>query len=238
MTHFSLSVAILIACICSSSTVIAQVKTHPAFSALSANEVRSEFESYEEKGIKCAQDQAQGRKCAAVAFSPEQPLNIPLQTSRGVEFLTFRVSISTPRSEMRSQGYQFGKAARNHTPADRKDLLDRLILRMQNAPRTVVIVLKLVARRDWSTSLPELSFALVNEAQGKIWSSSRPSLECAELDLPCQVGLSETGESVVFPLFTQPNNTPFLDDTMKRVTMMVTVGAQEEPVVFDLNGLL
>lgn len=36
----------------------------------------------------------------------------------------------------------------------------------------------------------------------------------------------------------QAKTTPFLDDTMKRVTMMVMVGGQEEPVVFDLNVLM
>ena len=238
MKYFRLAIAIFFACICSSSTVLAQATVHRAFRALSAEDVRNEFERYEEKGKKCAQVEAAGQKCAPVTFAPEQPLNIPLQTTRGVEFLTFRASISVPRSEVRSLGYRFGKVARSRTPADRKDLLDRLILRMRNAPNTIVIVLKLVARRDWSTPLPQLSYGLVNESQGKIWSSSKPNLECPEPDLLCQVGLSDTGESVVFPLFTSPNNQPFLNDTMNRVTMIVTVDGQEEPIVFDLNGLL
>jgi hypothetical protein len=238
MKYFSLAIAIFLACICCSSTVVAQATVHRAFRALSAADVRSEFEKYEELGKKCAQDEAKGKKCAPVTFSPEQPLNIPLQTTRGVEFLTFRASILVPRAEVRSLGYGFGKVARSRTPADRKDLLDRLILRMQNAPKTIVIGLKLVARRDWSTSLPELSFALMNESQDKIWSSSKPNLECDERDLICQVALSDTGETVVFPLFTAPNNVPFLNDTKNRVTMIVTVGGEEEPVVFDLNALL
>ncbi len=238
MKNFSVSIAIFFACICSASTVFAQATVHRAFRALSEKEVRSEFGKFEELGKKCAQVEAKGQKCAPVTFSPEQPLNIPLHTTRGDEFLTFRASILAPRSQVRSLGYGFGKVARSRTPADRKDILDRLISRMQDAPNTIAVVLKLVARSDWSTSLPPLSFGLLNENQGKVWSSSKPNLECAPMDLLCQAGLSDTGESVTFPLFTSPNNVPFLNDTMNRVTMIVTVDGKEEPIVFDLNGLL
>jgi hypothetical protein len=219
------------------STGFSQTRVHPAFIALTASQVRSEFDSYEEKGKRCAQDQARGRRCAPVSFSPEQPFNIPVQTDRGQQFLTFRASIDTPRSEVRLLAYQFGKVWRSRTAADRNDVLNRLIARMQNSPQAVAVTLKLISRRDWSTPVPELSFALVNEAGGKLWSSSRPDFECGEVDLICQVALSQSGASVTFPLFTSPNNVPFVNETMSRLTLIVTVDGQDEPVVFDLTGL-
>lgn len=214
-----------------------QPRVHPAFTGLSESEVRSEFGEYEAKGKKCAEDEAKGRKCEPVSFSAEQPLNIPLAGVRGVDVLTFRAVVLTPRSLVRSLGYKFGTVARQRTPADREDFLSRLVVRSKDAAKEIVIVVKLVSRSDWSTSLPALSFALVNEGGAKIWSRSQPDFECSERDIICQVGLAESGNSVTFPLFLSPNTIPFVNDTMSKLGFLVTVGDREEHLEFDLNSL-
>ena len=237
MKTFISTIAIVLACFGSASNVSAQAKVHPAFNALAEKKVRGEWASYEEKGRKCAKDQAAGNKCAPVSFSTEQSLKIPLQTTGGDEPLTFQTSIFAPLSEVRSLAYRFGRVNPHGTPEDRKDLLDHLVARMKTAPTSVVVVMRLEARHDWSTPLPSLNFSLVNESQGKVSTSSKPSFDCPVHDLLCQAAMLEDGQSVTFPLITPPDNKPFLTDTMKRVTMIVTVGGQEVPVVFDLNSL-
>ena len=167
MNHFFVVAIIIVAGCVSSSAVFSQVPVHRAFTALSSEQVRSEFENYETKRKKCAPYERQGKKCAAISFSPEKPLNIPVQGIRGTELLTFRVSISTPRAQVREIGYEFGKVARQRTPADRADILDRLVTRMQEKPTAIVFVFKLIARPESSTSLPEFRFAIVNEEGGR-----------------------------------------------------------------------
>jgi hypothetical protein len=235
MKKFFLLIAPVIALLPISA--FSQPKLHPFFNGLSEQQVRSEFADYEAQGKKCADDEAKGRKCTPVSFSTEQPLNIPLEGQRGVDVLTFRASILTPRSLVRSLGYKFGTVARQRTPADREDFLSRLVVRSKDAAKEIVIVIKLASRSDWSTSLPELSFALVNEAGAKIWSRSQPDFECSERDIICQVGLAESGNAVSFPLFLSPGNIPFMNDTMSKLGFFVTVGDREEHLEFDLNGL-
>ena len=220
------------------ATVFSQARVHPALTGFStAGEVRSEFETYEAEGKKCAQDERQGKKCAAISFSPEMPLNIPVQGRQGAEWLTFRVSISTPRSQVREMGYGFGKVARQRTPADRADILDRLVIRMQENPTTIVFVLRVIAQPDLDTSPPEFGFAIVNELNGKLWSTSRPDFSCAENDLICQVALKQSGQPVAFPLFTQPGNVPFVDDKMGMLRLVVIVDDHEYRIPFVLNDL-
>ena len=134
-------------------------------------------------------------------------------------------------------GYQFGKVARQPTPADRADILDRLVIRMQENPNTIVFVFRLVAQPGSDTSLPGLGFASENEKGGKLWSTSQPDFGCPEPDLICQAALQQSGQPVTFPLFTQPGNVPFLDDMMRTLTLVVIVGDDEERVQFDLTGL-
>ena len=236
MNHLFFVAIIVVAGCLPSASVFSQVAVHGAFTGLSPEQVRSEFEDYEKKGKKCDQDKRQGKKCAAISFSSEKPLNIPVQGIRGAELLTFRVSISTPRSQVREIGYEFGKVARQRTPRDRADILDRLAIRMQKQPTTIVFVFKLIARADWSTSLPGFSFAIVNEGTGKLWSTSQPDFGCPEKDLICQVALQETGQQAAFPLFTQPGSVPFVTDTMRTLTLVVVVGDIEERIDFDLTG--
>lgn len=218
--------------------VFSQDRVHPAFTGLSEQQVQKEFADYEAKGKKCAQEEARGRKCVPVSFSVEQPFNVPVQGTRGVELLTFRVGISVPRSQVRRLGYQFGILGRERTPADREDLLKRLITRMKDEPQEILVVVKLVSRSDWSTSLPNLSFALVNENTAKIWSPSQPNFDCPERDIICQVAMEESGTSVTFPLFLSPDKIPFVTDKMKTLKLVVTLDSQEEQMEFDLNRML
>jgi hypothetical protein len=134
MNHLFAVAVIAIAGCLPSAAVFSQATVHRAFTALSSEQVRSEFEAYETKGEKCAQDEREFRKCAAISISPEKPLNIAVQGRQGTEFLTFRVSISTPRSQVREMGYAFGKVARGRTPADRADVFNQLVIRMQSSP--------------------------------------------------------------------------------------------------------
>lgn len=237
MNHLFVVAIMTVAGCLPSAAVYSQVKVHRAFLGLSADKVRSEFADYEAKGKRCDQDERQGKKCAAISFSPEMPLNIPVQGIRGVELLTFRVSISTPRSQVREMGYQFGKVARQRTPADRADILDRLVVRMQENPTAIVLIFKLVAQPQSDTSLPSFGFAIENEKGGKLWSISQPDFGCSDKDLICQAALQESGQPVSFPLFTQPGSVPFLDDTMKTLTLVVNVGDDQERVQLDLTSL-
>jgi hypothetical protein len=127
MKYFVLSLFIFSTCAFSAPPALSQSNVHPAFSSLTPEQVRAEFEGYEAKGAQCAKDRARGRRCTAIAFSPEQPLNITVQSVRGVELLTFRISISTPRAQIRLIGYQFGVLGTQRTPADREDSLRRLL---------------------------------------------------------------------------------------------------------------
>lgn len=237
MNHLLLVTIIVVAGCLPSAAVFSQARVHRAFTGLSAEQVRSEFADYEARGRKCAQDERQGRKCAATGFPPEKPLNIPVQGMRGVEFLTFRVSISTPRSQVREMGYQFGKITRQPTPADRADILDRLVIRMQEQPTTIGFVFRLISQPDPDTPLPEFGFAIVNEGRGKLWSTSQPDFSCPETDLICRAVLQLSGRPVAFPLFTQPDSVPFVTDTMRTLTLVVIVDDDEQPVHFDLTNL-
>ncbi len=221
---------------------VSQPNVHPAFTAPTAQQTRAAFEDYETKGAQCAKDRVRGRRCPAVMFSPEQPLNIPVQTVRGVELLTFRVSISTPQAQIRWMGYRFGLLGTRRTPDDREDSLRRLITRMQEAPKTITFTVKLIARQAWETTLPTFSFALVNRNQQRLWSSSQPDFECSGQDLICQVGLKESGQPVSFPLFVQlpttpPSAVPFITDAMQTLKLLVTIDGHEEPIEFDLRTL-
>jgi hypothetical protein len=220
------------------SPVAAQPRVHPAFAALTEPQVTSEFADYEAKGKKCAEDRARNKACAAVKFSPEQPLNIPMQGSLGGELLTFSVSIAPPKSQVRKFGYEFGLVARQRTPADRADVLRRLVARMQGDPSGITFTFKLIARRDWSESLPPFTFAIVNESGSKVWSSSQPDFECGERDIICQVGLKESGVTIAFPFFLPPNRMPFITDAMRVLKLIVTLDGQDEPIDFDLNSVL
>jgi len=141
---------------------------------------------------------------------------------------------------VRRLGYQFGLLGTQ--PTDREDSLRRLITRMQEAPKTIVFTVRLIARQDWSTSLPLFRFALVNSNQDKVWSSSQVDFECGEKDVNCQIGLKETGQPVAFPLFVPPRTPsppmlPFITDTMQTLKLLVRIGNHEEPVEFDLRTL-
>lgn len=237
-------------------SAFAEDRVHPLFRGFTEQQALSEFNDYEAKGKKCAQDRAQGRTCAPVRFSVEQPLNIPLQGTRGVEVLTFRVGLTTVRSLVRKAGYEFGLVARSRTPADRADFLRRLIARSPEEPRAIVIAVKLASRSDWSNPLPELGFALVNEANSKVWSSSRPDFECSARDIICQVGMAETGNTITFPLFLSrppvpvptpppvpaptppPTRVPFVNDTMRTLKLIFSLGDRDEEIQFDLNSML
>lgn len=221
----------------SSVTVYSQARVHPSFGALTEAQVREEFEEYEEKGKRCAQNEARGRSCAPISFSQEQPLNIPVQGMRGVEWVTFRVSISAPRSRVRELGYEFGKVARQRTPADRQDVLRRLTTRMSQTPKTIDFVFKLISPPDAGASLPELGFALVNENRRKLWSASQPDFGCPDRDPICQVALQESGQTVSFPFFVPPDDLPFVDDLMRSLRLMVIVNDEEEPIDFELSSL-
>lgn len=237
MNHL-LFVAIMVFAGClPSASVFSQVAVHRAFMGLSSKQVRSEFEDYETKGKQCAQDQRQGKKCAAISFSAEKPLNIPVQGRLGPEWLTFRVSISTPLSQVREMGYEFGRITRQPTPADRADVLDRLVIRMQEKPTTIVLVFRLIRRPEPDTQLPGFTFAIMNELGGKLWSTSQPDFDCQENDLICQVVLQRSGLPVAFPLFTQPGSVPFVNDSMKTLTLVVVADDNEERIPLDLTGL-
>src|SRR5829696_1539486 len=238
MNHLFLIAIIVVAGCLPSASVFSQVAVHRAFTGLSPKQTRSEFEDYEKKGKQCSEDERQGRKCAAITFSAEKPLNIPVQGMRGgAELLTFRVSISTPRSEAREIGYEFGKLARQRTPADRADILDRLVVRMQENPTTIVFFFRLIAQPESDTSLPGFSFAIVNEVGSKLWSTSQPDFVCPEVDLICRAVLQLSGQPVAFPLFTQPDSVPFVNDTMRTLTLVVIVDDHEERIQFDLTNL-
>jgi hypothetical protein len=113
---------------------------------------------------------------------------------------------------------------------------------MQGAPKTIVFTIKLIARQDWKTSLPQLSFALVNSNQQNMWSPSQPDFECGERDLICQVRLKESGQPVAFPLFVPaptppPPVLPFITDAMQSLKLLVTIDDHEEPIEFDFRTL-
>ena len=218
--------------------VVTAQSVHPLFTSLSEADVRKEFGDYEEKGKRCAQEQTRGRRCAAVSFSAEQPLNLPVQTARGVDLLTWRVGLSAPRSVVRSFGYKFGLVARQRTPADREDFLKRLVTRFSGSPREILISVKLVARSDWGSELPELSFELINPNGAKVWSGAHPNFECSERDIICHVARGETGTSVGFPLFLSPGNVPFVTDTMNRLTLVFTLGSHNEQIEFNLSSVI
>jgi hypothetical protein len=237
MNHLFVIAIIVVAGCLPSAAVFSQAAVHRAFKGLSAQQIRSEFEAYETKGKQCAQDQRQGKKCAAISFSAEKPLNIPVQGRQGAEWLTFRVSISTPLSEVREMGYEFGKIARQRTPADRADIFDRLVIKMQEKPTTIVFVFRLIERPEPDTQLSGFTFAIMNAEDGKLWSTSQPDFGCHEFDLTCRVVVQKSGLPVAFPLFTQPGSVPFIDDTMRTLTLVVVVDDHEEKIHFDLTGL-
>ena len=238
MSHLFVVAIIVIAGCLPPAAVFSQAPVHRAFRGLSAQQVRSEFANYETKGKQCAQDQRQGKKCAEISFSAEKPLNIPVQGRQGAEWVTFRVRISTPLSQVREMGYEFGMVARQRTPADRADILDRLAIRMQEKPTTIVFVFRLIRRPEWETQLPGFTFAIMNEGGGKLWSTSQPDFSCHEIDLTCRAVLQLSGQPVAFPLFTQPDSVPFVNDTMGTLTLVVSADDNEERIQFDLTGLV
>jgi hypothetical protein len=235
MKAFLLTALVVATVFILATPAFSQDRVHPLFKGLSESQVRAEFADYEAKGKKCAQDRARSRTCSPVTFMVERPLNVPLQGTRGVELLTFRVGISSPRSLVRSLGYEFSTAAHQWSAADREDLLRRLVARFSGDPQEVLIALKLVSRSDWTTSLPDLDFELMNEAGAKVWSSDHPSFDCPERDIICQAGMAETVNSVSFPLFLSPGKLPFVTDRMSKLKLVVTIGGQKEQIEFDLG---
>jgi hypothetical protein len=219
-------------------SAFAEDRVHPLFRGVTEQQALSEFNDYEAKGKKCAQDRARNRTCAPISFWVEQPFDVPLSGPRGVELVGFRVGITTARALVRSAAYQFGLVARSRTPADRAEFLRRVIARSQDEPQEIAIVVKLVSRGNWSDSLPTLGFMLVNQDNAKLWSSSRPDFECSSRDIICQVGMAETGNTIVFPLFLSPGKVPFVKDTMRTLRLVVSLGDRNEQIDFDLNSML
>lgn len=189
------------------------------------NQARQAFDDYEVKA----------EKNQKVSFGQRQAIDINAQTQDGTESLKLSIQFLSPLAQARVQGYRFGLVAKHRTVDDRKAVEDLAISTVIQHLNEITFRVFLDQPADDKTAVPTISFALIAASGDRIEPTTQPhSYIVGNRDILNALALAENGQSLIFPLFA--GSSPNLTTTMKTMTLIVEVDAEERRLEFELGG--
>lgn len=191
---------------------------------VSESQVRKAFDEYELKG----------EKVLKVNIGEQHTLGVTAQGPLNSQSLSLSVNFLSPLDQARKFGYEFGLVAKTRTPADRKDVEDRMVGRIVQQSSQAAFMVKLLPVPSPDLDVPSISFTLLDQDGQKISATTQPSdYSASPLDLFQAVALEEDGQELFFPVTS--GSVPRITNKMDKMTLIVDVDGQQRQLDYSLK---